>query len=332
MSNVQKVDFGHATMRTKPQEGLVYRGFDEFREHDYPPRELVLAPWLPAKGLAMVAGYRGTGKTYFGLAIAYAIATGGSVLGWPAEKPRKVIYIDGEMPPEDLQERVEAIHRAAVADRNGKPELASQNFFMLCGEDQRGGNGMPDLAGDDSAGREQVETALEETGAEVLILDNLSCLFRHSGESENTAESWIGTQEWLVSLRRKGKTVLFFHHTGKPDAETGKTRQRGTSKREDVLNTSILLTPIPHRPTGFCVEWSKTRGFIPPAEIYARIEHEKGECRLVASAKNDRAEEARARYAAGETQAAIAKALSVDQGTVSRWCEGVGRGSAAGVL
>jgi hypothetical protein len=38
-------------------------------------------------------------------------------------------------------------------------------------------------------------------------------------------------QEWLLSLRRKGKTVLIVHHTGKPNRD-GQVSQRGTSKRE----------------------------------------------------------------------------------------------------
>jgi hypothetical protein len=36
-------------------------------------------------------------------------------------------------------------------------------------------------------------------------------------------------------------TVLLVHHTGKPDKD-GNVTQRGTSKREDILNTTILLT------------------------------------------------------------------------------------------
>src|SRR5436190_20348191 len=76
-----------------------------------------------------------------------------------------------------------------------------------------------------------IEDQLEVT--ELVILDNLSCLCR-SGK-ENEAESWLPVQEWILSLRRRGVSVLFDHHAGKAGA------QRGTSRREDVLDTVIVL-------------------------------------------------------------------------------------------
>ena len=42
-------------------------------------------------------------------------------------------------------------------------------------------------------------------------------------------------QRWLLSLRRRGKGALLIHHAGKGG------QQRGTSRREDVLDTVIAL-------------------------------------------------------------------------------------------
>ena len=42
-----------------------------------PPREMLLAPVLPAQGLAMLYAQRGIGKTHVALGIAYAVASGG---------------------------------------------------------------------------------------------------------------------------------------------------------------------------------------------------------------------------------------------------------------
>ena len=44
---------------------------------NFPPRDLMLAPWLPDKGLAMIFAPRGVGKTWIALSIAHAIASGG---------------------------------------------------------------------------------------------------------------------------------------------------------------------------------------------------------------------------------------------------------------
>jgi YesN/AraC family two-component response regulator len=42
-------------------------------------------------------------------------------------------------------------------------------------------------------------------------------------------------QDWILQHRFRGRTVVFLHHAGKTDA------QRGTSKREDMLDTIIRL-------------------------------------------------------------------------------------------
>ncbi|MGH8533176.1 MAG: hypothetical protein ACREV1_10765 [Gammaproteobacteria bacterium] len=79
-----------------------------------------------------------------------------------------------------------------------------------------------------------------EKDTELVILDNLSCLVRRGGR-ENEAESWLSVAEWALSLRARGVSVLFIHHSGKDG------NQRGTSKREDQLDTVIAL----RRPPGY---------------------------------------------------------------------------------
>jgi putative DNA primase/helicase len=65
------------------------------------------------------------------------------------------------------------------------------------------------------------------------VLDNLSTLFANG--SESASDAWGPMQNWLLKLRRRGVSVLFVHHTGTNG------RQRGTSRREDVLDTVIAL-------------------------------------------------------------------------------------------
>jgi putative DNA primase/helicase len=78
------------------------------------------------------------------------------------------------------------------------------------------------------------------------------------GGKENESESWAPIQEWILSLRRRGISVLFVHHAGKGGA------QRGTSKREDVLDTVIVLRhPDNYSPSDgarFEVHLDKARG------------------------------------------------------------------------
>ncbi|MGE3366914.1 MAG: AAA family ATPase [Rhizobiaceae bacterium] len=194
----------------------------EFLEMDIPPREMLLDPILPSQGLAMLYAPRGVGKTHVALGIAYAVATGGTFLRWRADRPRRVLYVDGEMPARTMQDRL----RAYDSGRAAGP-LIHDNLRLVTPDLQDGP--IPDLLTVD--GQNAIRELLD--GIELLILDNLSALCR-SGR-ENEADSWQPAQDFLLALRRAGVTVLIVHHAGKGG------NQRGTSRREDVLDTVIAL-------------------------------------------------------------------------------------------
>ena len=190
-----------------------------------PPREMLLEPILQKQGLLMLHFKRGVGKTHVVLGIAYALASGGSFLRWKAARPTRVLIVDGEMPLSALQERLAAVVAA------GAQEPPAPDYLQLVASDYQP-NGLPDLATPE--GQAALEPLLTAGGGvEVLILDNLSTLCR-SGK-ENEGEGWLPVQEWALSLRRRGISVVFVHHAGKGGA------QRGTSRREDVLDTVIAL-------------------------------------------------------------------------------------------
>src|SRR5260221_11750605 len=60
---------------------------------DLPPRADVLAPLLASDSAALVYGPSGIGKSFFALAIAWAVAAGGSFLGWRAPRPPRRTYL-----------------------------------------------------------------------------------------------------------------------------------------------------------------------------------------------------------------------------------------------
>ena len=217
----------------------------EFLQKEFPPRDMLLAPWLPKQGLAMVFAPRGVGKTHFSLGVAYAVASGASFLTWSAPKARKVLVIDGEMPAAALQERWATLVKESpfVAPDNHVNILAADTFEF----------GLPDLA--TAEGQKLIEPSIGD--AELLIVDNLSTLAR-SGK-ENESESWGMLQEWALTQRRAGRSVLFVHHAGKGG------EQRGTSKREDVMDSVVKLSlPSDYSPVDgarFVVEFTKSRGF-----------------------------------------------------------------------
>jgi hypothetical protein len=105
----------------------------EFLKLDLPPRGMLLDPWLPTQGLAMLHSARGVGKTHLALAIAYAVASGGSLLGWSASEPCPVIYLDGEMPAATMQRRLAAIVAGSAIESS--PEF----LRLLCADMTEGG-------------------------------------------------------------------------------------------------------------------------------------------------------------------------------------------------
>lgn len=193
----------------------------ELLKTEFKPKELMLSPWLASQSLSMLYAYRGLGKTHVALNIAYAVASGGSFFSWQADKPRGVLFIDGEMPAIALQERIAAITAGAEKEATAPLVFLTPDLQEF---------GMPDLA--TIEGQEIIEKHITDE-IKLIIVDNLSSLVR-SGK-ENEAESWQPIQNWALQQRANGKSVLFIHHSNKSG------NQRGTSRREDVLDSVISL-------------------------------------------------------------------------------------------
>jgi putative DNA primase/helicase len=188
-----------------------------------PPRDRVLSPIIPVRGLVMLFAARGVGKTHVAFGMAYAVSCGGAFLRWKADKPRPVLYVDGEMAQEALQERALALMAASLYH----PPVP--DYFRLLSLDRQALGTSINLANPEHQAAVQAQLG----DAELLVIDNLSTLV--NGGPENDAESWTAMQEWLLQLRRSGVSVLVVHHAGRGG------NSRGTSKREDVLDTVIQL-------------------------------------------------------------------------------------------
>jgi hypothetical protein len=211
---------------------------------DLPERERYL-PWLPERGLAMVYGPRGVGKTQFMLGLATHLVNGQTYLGWEIPKGVGVLYIDGEMPLEELRQR--AVLLSAQESPTALYFLTGELVFTKLERD---------LVLTQEAMRQAIGTLLDaHPEIRIIILDNISCLF--SGISEDSKEDWEPMNAWLIRLRHRGLSVILVHHAGK----TG--QQRGTSGREDVLDTVIALSWPPqyetHEGCHFHFHFTKTR-------------------------------------------------------------------------
>ena len=216
----------------------------DFVKKDFPPREHIIGPFVK-QGLNMVYAPPGVGKTYFAMGLCYAIATGGEFLRWKCEKIQSVIYFDGELPAFLLKGRLEDLLRLSPCE--------ALSFDIVTPDEQP--CPMPDFST-----VEGQKDALELIGdAEFVVIDNISTLCRTG--KENEAESWIPVQNFLLKLRRLGKSVLLVHHSGKGEVLS----PRGTSKREDTLDLVISLShPADYKAEDACsfqMKFRKSRHF-----------------------------------------------------------------------
>lgn len=232
---------------------------NELADFDIPERQYVVEPFLPLESLSMVFAARGLGKTWFALSLAIAVARGAKFLSFNVPEPRKVLYIDGEMSMADLKGRITSLADARTDNLNILP---SEKLFR---------ESTP-LNINEHGTQELILRTLKTLEAEgnrpaLIILDNLSSLGGGVDENDNTAlESQL---HWLLNLRHRGYAVLLVHHAGKSGD------QRGASRREDLLDTSIKLEKPTVRkdeppPNGaaFKVEFVKTRGLMPTPNVF----------------------------------------------------------------
>ena len=270
------------------------------------PKLWLLDGLIRQRELVQVYGARGLGKTWLSLSLAYAIATGGQALKWRAPEARTVLYVDGEMDIDDLQARAK---RLMISDPRTGVHL--ETLFFLSSHHVEGGIG--DMA--DERVRDRIDATADKVGAEIIFIDNLSCLF--STKDENAAAEFNIFNNWLLAHRRAGRSVLFVHHAGKSG------QQRGTSRREDSLDLVLALKATdededePRTGCRFNLVFEKARSLTGEQTAAVRVLRE-GDTWNYEPAKTHRNREIVSMAAGGMTQRQIADAVGCKQCTVSK--------------
>lgn len=190
------------------------------------PFENVVEPIIPDPGYIYIYASTGVGKTMFTLNLAYSIASGKDFLKYKVKKPRKVLYIDGEMKYQIMHSRF-----MSIVEQQGKTVHADN--WNLYTPDKFLPFKLPKIC--DPVGQAFYSKKIDELGIEILILDNLSTL---STIEESSSEEWKIIQDWIIYLRSKDITVILIHHAGKAGD------YRGTSRMIDCADTVILLDII----------------------------------------------------------------------------------------
>jgi hypothetical protein len=241
-----------------PPPTLIGHTLEELLRHKFPARRILLSrgdhALLRAGNIAQVFAYRGVGKTWFLETWALIAAYGIDSLGIHAPEPSRVLYVDGEMASEDVQGRFHLLAQRLNVPRQlgllAKPQLT------VVGADWQE-QYLPRL--DTIAGQAAIEEFIEP--CDLIFLDNRSCLFDSEGEKDPTA--WQPAQDWLLSLRKRGKATVMAHHANRQGGA------RGIGKAEDVIDLNLKLSrPENYKASEgarFLVEFDKARGVHGPA-------------------------------------------------------------------
>lgn len=227
-------------------DSLIVSDLAELLKKEITPRERILGPWLVEESICLLHAWRGTGKSLFTLGAAIAIASGTEFLGWKAEQPRSVLYVDGEMPESLIQQRTAQLV-------SGNEQLIEPNMLRFVYLDNQPSGQLPNLSTLD--GQQRLNSIIKDY--EVIILDNISCLAPL--KRENDADSWHIMDAWLLSLRTMGKSIILVHHSNKSGG------QRGSSAKEGIVDSVIKLVKPPNMSESdgavFEVHFEKSRHF-----------------------------------------------------------------------
>jgi predicted transcriptional regulator len=188
-----------------PPESKTF-SFEELLTADLPEPEYILFPIIETFNEMIIHAKSGAGKTLFTTEIAYAVATGGSVLKWYAPKPRSVLLVDGEIPLTSLAKRYKDLQ-----ERNGGDTGNRFNILSFMSYEEPIDLTKPHW-------QALINKKIAELKVELLILDNLDSLFNLD---QNKQVDWMPAQSWLKRLRANGISSIIVHHSNKQGGSFG---------------------------------------------------------------------------------------------------------------
>ncbi len=180
----------------------------------------LVEPLIPRGRQVALFSEAKSGKSLLSLEIAAATATGRPVLGQAAGQSVSVVYIDQEMTPDDLRER--------IADLGYGPDddLDRLAYFQL--------SSLPPL---DTAGGGRVVAELLDTYRPTLfVIDTMASLTSGPEKDSDTYRDFYRHTGSL--LKEREVALLRLDHSGK-DRSKG---QRGSSAKADDVDVVFFLT------------------------------------------------------------------------------------------
>jgi hypothetical protein len=200
---------------------------NDFQKMEVPPKDKIVSDWMQEGDIGYIFSPRGVGKTWFAFDMAHSIATGNRFGPWETHGSRPVLYVDGEVAADHMQNRAKALSLHSEQFHYLNHELLFNKFPKAI-----------DVA--DKIWQQAILQVCEQKQTKVVILDNLSCLA--PDVDENDGVSWSSQLlHWTLDFRHRGISLIFIQHAGRAG-----DHMRGHSRKEDPANWIVRLDKAEH--------------------------------------------------------------------------------------
>lgn len=208
----------------------VGKSLGDILKEEKPP--FIVNDFLPAAGVAMIAAPPKARKSWAVMQLAYAVGTGSKWLDFTVPQPKKVLYVQAELPNWMVAERIVQMY--------GDDKLENVIFYhipaanLLDDEDLQG-----------------LLDAVTENGAELVIIDPVAN-FWQGDENNSSAVNKLFDQ--IAKIQALNAAVVMVHHSRKTEQNErlSPQHQRGSNvffaRPAAVMTLSPMLVPgeVPH--------------------------------------------------------------------------------------
>lgn len=187
-----------------------------FMQLSIPPMDWIVEGMFGASQVGYLYSGTGKGKSLNAMLLNYAIATGKPFGRYKVVKPRKVLYLDGEMHPIEFQNR---LRRLNPTDKDYEKFI--NNFFYWNG---LYGDGFPDLS--DKESYKEFFLFCTEHEIDVVTIDNYFAMTRM--KNYNDPQEVQKLEDNFVKVAKQwGIAILFIDHTNKSGNDYGTVTKLG---------------------------------------------------------------------------------------------------------
>lgn len=240
--------FGAGKDNTEP--ALLLPAWESVRAVDPPKRSPVLVHGILRRGhVALLAGRAKVGKSWAGIMLGVAVATGSSWLGFPCEQGR-VLYIDPEIDRPSLDQRFAKVCAAVGADA-AEVESKVTKWCLRGKVTTKGEPPFIDALAHDITARCTLGDFC------LVVIDSCSCFLRGDENSSVDVHRFFAHVHRIIAAT--GAAIMLIHHYGKGADGDRSTidRARGSSVWGDSPDAPLSLTatyPKEGKPSDFLAE------------------------------------------------------------------------------